>query len=480
MLATQYSQLHDYLTQVMGLSSQGGLPKITQNLVASRLAVSGAGVSLFLSQNTKQPRTMLANFKLSYPAEFNRWPLGVHKISRVVKACEVFYFLGFQPVVPKYISPIVPFQMPVKLELPTIQTIVKLPKPLPRPVEIPLPPVVVLPVVQAPPIQPRRIVVMQTRSPQAQVAISYRGQSTTDAKGLLFDHMRIQSTTQFPTVIVEPSLEEHTWRAMRNYLRDILHQHPAKLFFGEQNAYNSICPPYVEKCAEVGLVVIPGRVRSIEDEPVRLRHEYALIKGALNRGQPLLGICAGSWRLWEQLYIWTRYPDSLSVDAVELSKWHGRSNTLVDVTDHNYAGGMIRLDAQGVRTSYNVQIHDAVIAPDSLLQKVLKLGTDRMSVNSVHWKAVNSTMMPLNVMVNALSVENSGFARNTRQGNLMRPQNNTVEGFESILGTPVLGIQWHPEGYDANNNNANILKFMAQAGSAYAAKRRMLQQIVRA
>ena len=60
----------------------------------------------------------------------------------------------------------------------------------------------------------------------------------------------------------------------------------------------------------------------------------------------------------------------------------------------------------------------------------------------------------------------------------MKPEEGLVEAFESVSGSPIMGIQWHPEGYsDKDPAHGNLLKYMALAGTAYAAKRAMLKQL---
>jgi hypothetical protein len=106
---------------------------------------------------------------------------------------------------------------------------------------------------------------------------------------------------------------------------------------------------------------------------------------------------------------------------------------------------------------------------------------DRLPVNSVHWMAPNEKRTPHQVNISAYSVGGKEYDRKNRHGDLMEPQEGCVEAFESKWGAPVIGIQWHPEGYNPGEVNShyhgNILKFMARAGEAYAAKRKMLLEL---
>jgi gamma-glutamyl-gamma-aminobutyrate hydrolase PuuD len=61
------------------------------------------------------------------------------------------------------------------------------------------------------------------------------------------------------------------------------------------------------------------------------------------------------------------------------------------------------------------------------------------------------------------------------QGKHMAVENNTIEAFEVMGGAPQFGIMWHPEADQQNCAfNKRLMKFMADAGNAFAAKRNML------
>ena len=186
------------------------------------------------------------------------------------------------------------------------------------------------------------------------------------------------------------------------------------------------------------------------------------MKQARLRGQPILAVCAGSWRLWEAL-----------------------GGKLEEVSDHSYGGGMIRLNEMG-KIGYNKQIHRIKVESNTLLNDIMNISkeTDRPSVNSVHWKAPSEKKIPSLVRVSAKAVADNKIAPNTRQGTQMKPQNDTIEAFENQYGAPLLGIQWHPEAYTKNDSDEMtpdkhiaILEFMAKAGQAYHHKRLMLKEL---
>jgi len=469
----QYSQFHDYLTQIIGLSNSGKLPRITQKLVAERLKVDPSGVSKFLNHKTQKPKKMMSYFIVVYRAEFDRWPKGVKKIQRVLKEKDAWFFLDPQKVARVPRAPEVVRPKP----LPRAPEVVR-PTPVPRTPAAPRP----VPVIPAQVPQPKKVLVPfpPTRI-QAPIVISYRGHaSEKDAQGMLFDHMRFQQITQFPTRTLVPS-DQALEKKIEGVFFSVLKQHPAQLPYGEKNPDQITYPPFVQSSAGAGLLLIPGRVRAVEDEPIRLIHEYQVIRGALNRGQPILAVCAGLWRVWEQMVVWTKYPDEMNLPAQNLSHWHEKNKTLVDVKDHNYNGGMIRLDALGTGASYNVQIHDIVVRPNTMVGAPLKSQNYRTTANSVHWKAVNPQKGPKNITISATSASNPSLQKKSRQGDWMQPEEGAAEAFESTFGAPIMGLQWHPEGYkttDAGGFHSKVVKFMAQAGSAYAAKRAMLKEFV--
>lgn len=477
--SNHYLQFHDYLTQITENSEKQGIKKIRQASIATLLSVDPAGVCRFLLGETKQPKKMLSNFIGRCPLEFQKWPIGKNNIERILTKNDMLYFLnpnqGFVECIhlPTAIKSnqkrIKNIALQSNLNALGNQLVV------PEAVKDPA-----LNITSANGFIPTRLLarpilrksVKVIRADAAPIVISYRGHhSEKDAAGMLFDHMRLQMITNHPTLVLSDSQIENR---VNHLFANAIKNHAAALPFGDRNTR---LPPFVNDCSESGLLVVPGRVHSNENEPIRLRHEYKVIREALNRGQPILGICAGIWRVWEQLHIWTKFPDTLNYSAQNLLDWHQKYSSVIDVLDHAYGGGMIRLGANGTQATYNVQIHDVMIQQSTLLSSILKNAPHRQSVNSVHWKAVNHAQTPKNIVVSAFSLENPSIDIQTRQQTKMHPQEGTVEAFESIHGAPIMGLQWHPEGYPKNSVHAEFLRYMAQAGNAYVAKRKVLKQI---
>jgi gamma-glutamyl-gamma-aminobutyrate hydrolase PuuD len=316
----------------------------------------------------------------------------------------------------------------------------------------------------------------------APVVISYRGHQTEkDGEGMLFDHFRIQNLTNRPTVVSYPSTP-FVHETAQSHFKLAIRQHMATLAYGDPYEGHRL-PQGTLESHEGGLLVIPGRVHKIENEPFRLDHEYRVMRNALNRGQPILAICAGVWRLWNQLIISTRYPDAASAGGLMNEPRLDLLSTTITVTDHCYSS-MIRLDQHGILPCNDKIIHLNDIVPDSHLQSMMSTRTSIVQVieaNSVHWKAVNPVIiMPDNVRISATSRTHPGVTSLTRHQKVFSPTEHSVEAFENIHGAPIMALQWHAEGCKSDKTsyiaNRRVIVAMAQAGDAYFAKRIMLRQ----
>lgn len=307
------------------------------------------------------------------------------------------------------------------------------------------------------------------KTPQAPIGISYR--SDGEGKGAFYDHYTVQKSTEHETRILKSHEAE-------SKLHNIAKDKTFNLPYGTKDGKTSkILPSLVETWDEEGgLLFIPGRTRNDKDSD-RQTFEQEIIRKAMLKGRPILAVCAGSWRLWEAYGGITK-----------------------EVKDHNYSGGMLRLNDQGTIT-YNVQVHNIKTLPNTLLSFLMNLKPDEetVPVNSVHWLAPDDVasaalVKPKDVQalydllqVSARAVANKAISLKTRQSEVMVPEEDTVEAFETKWGAPIMGIEWHAEAYCRylddktiyyDPNHINILKYMAKAGDAYAARRRMLKEFV--
>ena len=128
----------------------------------------------------------------------------------------------------------------------------------------------------------------------------------------------------------------------------------------------------------------------------RTQAELALVRGALARNMPVLGICGGQQLLAVALggTLLQHIPDAIP-DALEHEQLNPR-----------HEPG-----------------HDIVITPGTQLHTIV--GADRMGVNSAHHQAVASA--GAGAVVNALSPD------------------GVIEGIESPAYKFCIGVQWHPE-----------------------------------
>ncbi|MBU9810608.1 gamma-glutamyl-gamma-aminobutyrate hydrolase family protein [Rahnella sp. C60] len=158
-------------------------------------------------------------------------------------------------------------------------------------------------------------------------------------------------------------------------------------------------------------------------KPARTEFEKAIVKGAMQRNMPLLGICGGQ-QLLAVLTGGTLYqhiPDALP-DALEHS-------TTIDTEN---AGGKKRAH------------HPVEIVEGSLLSRCVD--RDNYDVNSSHHQAVK-TVGP-GCIVNAYAPD------------------GVIEGIECEDYDFCLGVQWHPE-YQQNKQDTQLLNAFVAAASRY-------------
>lgn len=288
------------------------------------------------------------------------------------------------------------------------------------------------------------------------VAVSYRDEGL--GQGALYDHFCVQKMTGWLTRVVhDPSV---TTLEFSEYINK---QKPHCLPLTPET------PPLANNFGEeAAFIFLPGFTRKSSDSnpeshKIRMKFEEKLIQIAMTRGQPVLAVCAGSWTLW-QAY----------------------GGTLIDVKDHNYGGGMMRLNLSEQLIKYNKMIHRvrAIRAHTHLPQSTYLedcLRGQVIPVNSVHWKAVDATTKPpKNIQVSAISVHDEELAPLSRQSVPMRPD-DSVEAFETESGVPMIGIQWHPEAFNVSEPisapHQAIFSLIKTAGQTYLNRRRVCCEI---
>jgi putative glutamine amidotransferase len=144
---------------------------------------------------------------------------------------------------------------------------------------------------------------------------------------------------------------------------------------------------------------------SVTLKPARTSAELALLRGALERGKPVLGICGG-----EQLL------------AVALG------GTLIQHIPDSVADAL----AHSQPNPRHEPGHVVTIAPGSVLHRIV--GADMMAVNSSHHQAVRDAGP--RAVVNAVAGD------------------GVIEGIEDPTRRFCIGVQWHPEFFISRGDRA--------------------------
>jgi gamma-glutamyl-gamma-aminobutyrate hydrolase PuuD len=362
-----------------------------------------------------------------------------------------------------------------------------------------------------------------------------------NGKGAYHDHYTIQLMTGDKTVMSISDEQRDATTILSEYLRTMTYD----LKFGETDDKTSKkIPKIIDNATEkTGLLIITGVSRKIFESEIeyerRRKHNYALIKEAYRRGQPVLGICGGAWELWEakleepkteeeslksRLLIEKRinsYEKSLAlfekmentfnrkfIEITALKKLLSRASELIfgfaieavrfgkirSVDDHNYRGGMPQIKESTGKVGHNKQMHKIKLKDDAYLlkasmtikQKEGFVVNDSIPVNSVHSHAVDEKFIPPWFTISATTVQDDALAPLSVDGTkrLLKPEEDSVEAFESAYGAPWLGIQWHLEAYTSNTDpkyfpdiHRNILKYMMQSGQVYQQRQEIVQEI---
>jgi gamma-glutamyl-gamma-aminobutyrate hydrolase PuuD len=286
-------------------------------------------------------------------------------------------------------------------------------------------------------------------------------------KGAFWDHYTIQKHTGLNTLAIhDPSI---SMNPLTNYITLTAHNLPYSIL---DNGIMRPIPAEITTFKSGGLLVIPGMARDSDthqppSHQTRMLFETKLIQDSINRGRPIIAICAGSWKLWQTL-----------------------GGSLADVTDHNYGGGMPRIGVNG-GIGYNKMVHNVDISPSSLLASAMDYRKKpavqpteiQLPANSIHWRAPSTATIPKNFQVCATAIRDNNIQIQTRQAIEMVPDEGTVEAFESIDGAPILGLVWHPEAFDWNSEsephlaNHNALLYMAKAGQTFEQKQKVNSEI---
>lgn len=303
----------------------------------------------------------------------------------------------------------------------------------------------------------------------APTVISYRDDNW--GGGAYYDHYTMQLITNNPTLIAPTKEDESVERSLTHLIFHLQNHVTHNLMFGQLDEKSKRTVPEIIEQFDTnhGLLVFPGIARSsyekrTEEYNQRITAQSKLFKRALLIGQPILGICGGSWYLWE-------YFGGVTKEA----------------KGHSCRAGMPRIKDTTGKIGHNIQVHRIIIQENALLLKAALHLTSEQSeylpVNSVHWRAPDLKQIPIFYQVSALPKRDDNLAPKKSKGTIMQPDEDCIEGFEAKFGAPILGVLWHPEAYTNNTdgrfyptNQQYLLKYMVQAGQAFKNRRVFIKQ----
>jgi len=210
--------------------------------------------------------------------------------------------------------------------------------------------------------------------------------------------------------------------------------------------------------------------RILKEHTERAAYELSLISMAKSRGIPIMAVCAGSWRLLESYGGRVR---TLSTTELPIHKAPNRGDT--------WTIG-----------------HGVEVEPHSMTGQSMGQGGTYDNVNTTHWAVADERHglfrkhNPVGEDPNEL-IEVSGRTGDgihDATGDHPRLNEKTVEAFESKFGAPIMGLQWHPEGYlpdmvgqysgspEIQEGSKGLFKFMAEAAHSSRVRRQLINREV--
>lgn len=198
-------------------------------------------------------------------------------------------------------------------------------------------------------------------------------------------------------------------------------------------------------------------LRSHNEHVSRAGYELRLLGIARNRGIPILAVCAGSWRLLESYGGKVR---TLEIVPRNKHKALKPSDTWKIENAIRLVGAkmLIKLmEAKGYQASQLTSVSNlpriTLTTPEGQTSTVVTHGVH--GINSTHW-AVASTTPQITLttpegwtsaLVERQLASGTGNPSQLLEISAVDPDTDTVEAFESLYGSPTMGIQWHPESY---------------------------------
>lgn len=206
----------------------------------------------------------------------------------------------------------------------------------------------------------------------------------------------------------------------------------------------------------------------LQEHDERCAYELKLLSLAVTRGIPIIAVCGGVWRLLESFggKVRTLPKDRRGIHTSSQNTWQLKQDLFMPK-----AKTMLASLAKG--------------ALAESLNYFLSIST-----NSTHWAVADTDQVPSvggrmpnlkNIQKNHRKNVNDLLEITALGGDVLKGLAD-VEAFESKLGAPVLGLQWHPETYlpgmpgfvdaseDMKRITEHIFTFVLQAAAAAKAR----------
>jgi gamma-glutamyl-gamma-aminobutyrate hydrolase PuuD len=184
----------------------------------------------------------------------------------------------------------------------------------------------------------------------------------------------------------------------------------------------------------------------------RAGYELRLLGIARNRGIPILAVCAGSWRLLESYGGKVR---TLEIEPRNRHKAAKPADTWKIENSIRLVGAKTLIKLMMAKGKQPDRPEIRLTSPEGQETTLVSSTKTVQGVNSTHWAVASTTPRitlttpqgETSTLVESNLARGSGTPSDLLEISAFDVDTDTVEAFESLYGSPTMGIQWHPEGY---------------------------------